>query len=228
MKIFKINLIYFFSKRNVITLGVCLLINLFVTLFVVLSNQKLSFSITMQQLTTWETMFSFNKMLIVLLGCFLMNTFTISIFDNYKVLFIINLKNHRIYYISKILTVIFVIFCFVFLSFLFYLTINLFSSKNFILKIEYIKGFLMIFVIALSYSFISLLVTKLIDNTICVIIPSMLYMFSEFFEVDSMIFNTFFLSITINNLQNEFVYTIFHSLILLIFYLIIFLCLIKE
>ena len=105
IKLFKIHLVYFFSKKNIILLIVCLLLALIISVVVVVDNNNMSMSIKDSNQYSWNELYSFFKIIVISLSCFLMNSFSISINDNYKVLFIINLKKPRLYYLSKIVTV---------------------------------------------------------------------------------------------------------------------------
>ena len=228
LKCIKINFVYFISKKNLLSLIACYLIVLFVTVFIVNDNLSLSLSFEEKQMYTWDMLFSFYKLIIITLSCFLMNNFIISSNDNYKVLFIINLKNKNLYYIAKILTIIISLISFVFLSFIFYLIVNVICNKNYILKIEYIKGFVLIALLSFVYGVISMIISKIFDNTICVLIPIILYISSEFFEFNGNIINTFFPNFFLDVIDYSFgLYTI-HYLVLTTFYIILFFVILKE
>lgn len=227
-KLFKLHLVYFLSKRNIISIVGCLLITILTTSSVVMSNMTLNLNLVDQQSYSWESIYSFNKIISVILACFLMNNFIISANDNYKVLFVINMKNHSIYYLSKIFTVLLSIVSFVFLSFITYLLINLLLNKNFILTLEYIKGYVVILLISIVFSLISLVISKIMDNTICVIIPILIYICCEFFEIKGIILNTFFPNYVVDVIKNEFFICVSHCLMLSIFYIILFLCFLRE
>ena len=228
IKYLKINFIYFFSKKNIICLSLCLIFTVGMNIFITMSNLNLNISSFEQQNYTWETIYSFSKIINIILSCFLMNNFIISINDNYKVLFIINLKKRNIYYISKIITLLITIFSFVFLSFFIYVLVNLLCNKNYSLKIEYIKGFLSILFISFVFGIISLIITKILDNSICVVIPIVIYICSEFFEIRGKIINTFFPNYSLDVIEKAFMFSATHYFVLSAFYIILFLCIIKD
>ena len=211
-----------------LTILICLFIILFINLFVVLSNQNLSLNYYELQKFNWESLFSFTKIIVVILSCFLINSFVLSINDNYKVLFIINIKNHSIYYLSKIITVFIVLFCFVFLSFTIYITVNIICNNKFTITIQCVKGYFLIFLLASVYGMISMIFTKIMDNSICIMIPIFVYICREFFEIENTLVNTFFPNFALNFLDNAFFSCSFHCIILSFFYAISFLIFVKE
>lgn len=222
IRFLKINFVYFFSKKNVCTLLICILIMILVDLYVIVSNQKLFLNVIEIQKYTLESLYSFNKIIIVILSCFLFNNFILSINDNYKVLFIINCRNIWVYYLSKIITVLIVLFVFVFFSFTIYIVISVISNINFIITLQCVKGYFFVFLLSIVYGMISLICTKLLDNTFSIMIPILIYICSEFFEFYDSIVNTFFPNFTLIMLENDFFLLSSHCLILSIFYLIAF------
>lgn len=219
---------YFLSKKNVLSLLICMLIILFINLFVVFSNQNLSLNYLEIQKFNWESLYSFTKLVVIILSCFLTNNFLLSINDNYKMLFIINIKNHYIYYISKIITVFIVLFCFVFLSFTIYITVSFFSNIKFVITIQCVKGYFIIFLIASVYGMMSMILTKIMDNAFCVMIPIFIYICLEFFEIENTLINTFFPNFALIYLENGFFSCSCHCVILTLFYAISFLIFIRE
>lgn len=227
-KFIKVHFVYFLSKKNIISILLCLLITVITMTSVILSNMKLALNFTEQLDYSWETIYSFNKIITVILTCFLMNNFIVSVNDNYKVLFLINTKKHMTYYLSKVFTVLISIISFVFLSFLLYLIINLICNKYFVLTLEYVRGYLMILFISIVFGLISLVISRIMDNTICVIIPILVYICCEFFEISGKIINTFFPNYVVDVVNNEFLLCFSHCIILSIFYVILFLWILKE
>lgn len=227
IRFLKINFVYFLSRKNICSLFICIMIMLLIDLYVIISNQTLSLNAIEIQNYSWETLYSFNKIITVILGCFLFNNFILSINDNYKVLFIINSDNVKFYYLSKVITVLIVLFIFVFFSFAIYTIINISCNTRFVMTIQCVKGYLFVFLLSVVYGLISLICTKILDNTYSIMIPIVIYICCEFFEFNDSIVNTFFPNFTLTMLENDFFLSLIHCIIVSFFYLVTF-CLIQN
>ena len=228
IKLFKIHLVYFFSKKNIILLVVCLLLALIISVVVVVDNNNMSMSIKDSNQYSWNELYSFFKIIVISLSCFLMNSFSISNNDNYKVLFIINLKKPRLYYLSKVLTVYLVQLCIVLMLLIIFLSISIICNNSFIMEIDYIKGFWLLYSLSVVYGSITLLISKIFDNTMCIIVPFLLYFISELFELNSVFVSTFFPNFLMLDVQNAFLISSLHSIFLVVFYTVFYFLMVKK
>ena len=219
INLFKIHSYYLLSKKNIIVLMLSILFIQIINIVLWSNNDIVNINETEKITIVWQSIFTFEKIVIGLFSVFMVGNFCLPENENYKVLFIINDYNKTEFYLFKIITISFFLLAFTLLNLLFYLLIGLLINNQFIIKIEYVYVFLIIYLLSLVYGYLTIIFINIIPTFITIFFSFVIYLSSEFLiknDLVSTFFPTFFNEIRFINNPEYLV----KLLILIFFYLI--------
>lgn len=222
VKLLKIHFIYLFSKRNILLLSIFTIIISFVNGFVIFRSKSLTGNPLQIVLITWETVFTFNKLLLVLIGSYLMNNFCLPHNDEYRILFLIDVKRKEIYFIAKILVLLLVLTVLSLLIFLIFILSFLIINLDFKIELTYFKGFLLIYLQLITYGLISSILAILVKSTLSSILSFIIYLIIDLMNYEVSILNTFFPLILFEKYEIFFGKYLLNLLVISIFYFVIY------
>lgn len=218
----KIHFIYLFSKKNLLILTLFILI-IFISNTFIIYNAKMIAGSTIEIIdATWEMVFTFNKLLLILLASYMMNNFCLPLNDEYRVLFLIDLDRKEKYFISKILVLIFVITILTLIIFVLFIISFLILNLDFKIEVSYLKGYILIYFQMLVYGLLSSNFAILTRSTLSSILSFIIYLIVDFFHREISILNTFFPLILYENYEIFFGKYIINLLVISTFYFIIY------
>lgn len=220
IKLIKIHTYYLFSTRNVTVMLLAFILIQVINIVSWIENSTLLLSENEKISLAWETIYSFDKLIIGLFSIFIIGNFCLPDNENYSVLFIINDYKRPIFYLFKIITISIFLLAFTLLALLFYLLIALSINKTFIIKQIYIDGFIGIAINSLIYSYITIVLVNLIPTFFTIIISFILFLTSDYL-IENILFSTFFPSVNSQIIFFSNPIFLIKLVLILIFYLII-------
>lgn len=227
LKLLKIHFIYLFSKRNILILCLFTFVISLVNIIIITKSQTIAESSIVIIQNTWETVFTFNKLLLILLSTFLMNNFCLPMNDEYRVLFMVDLERKEIYFLTKILVLILVITSVCFVVFLIFILFFLILNIDFKLDFSIIKGLLLIYFQLLVYGLLSSNFAIIINSTLSSILSFIIYLIMDLFNQENSILNTFFPLIVFDKYEIFFENYLLNLLVISIFYIIIYILILR-
>lgn len=220
IKLIKIHTYYLFSTRNVTVMLLAFILIQVINIVSWIENSTLLLCENEKISLAWETIYSFDKLIIGLFSIFIIGNFCLPDNENYSVLFIINDYKRPIFYLFKIITISIFLLAFTLLALLFYLLIALSINKTFIIKQIYIDGFIGIAINSLIYSYITIILVNLIPTFFTIIISFILFLTSDYL-IENILFSTFFPSVNSQIIFFSNPIFLIKLILILIFYLII-------
>lgn len=203
-KLVKLHLSYIINKNNLIVIGIGIIIFLIVCMF--LSNFYKSADLQILYSIEYQNNYdffviNFSKIFFTLLSCYV---FSYSFIKNSDYRIILNTKISK-FFITKMISVVFIIFISVLSFYLIYLSVGL-LTYFFIFKIEMLLYFVRLFIFSITLGLISLMFSLIFYNVFPFLIVYLLFAFLENFsnyEFINYLF-VFFPNILIFNNSNNF------------------------
>ena len=126
------------------------------------------------------------------MSSYVMSNFCLPSNDEYRVLFLIDLKNKEKYYMSKICVLILVITLLTTLIFLLFIMSFLLINEDFKIKTTFLKGFILIYLQLLVYGLLSSIFAIILRSALSSILSFIIYLIIDYFNYEVFILNTFF------------------------------------
>ena len=219
-QLMKLHYVYLFSKKNIIAIIICLVIALGFNLYSWLENDSLALpSIQVIELS-WQTIFTFDKLIIHTIAIFIMGNFCLLENDQYYCLFIFRKVTKNRFFIVKMLVLTLMVIATILILFLLFVMSGYLLNHHFILKIMYVKGFLYCLLSALTFGFFTIILVKIFPTVMSIIIGLIAFLASDLFE-ENVLMSTIFPVVTIDSLKNTSAISFVLSIIVLFFYLFI-------
>ena len=219
-KLLKIHTYYLFSTRNVTVIFLAFILIQVINIVFWIENTTLLVSEIERINLAWESIYTFEKLIIGLFSIFIIGNFCLPDNENYSVLFIINDYKRPIFYLFKIITISIFLLAFTLLALLFYLLIALSMNKSFVISQIYIDGFIGIVINSLIYGYITIILVHLVPTFFTIIISFILFLTSDYF-VENILISTFFPSVNSQIIFSNNPILLIKLILILIFYLII-------
>ena len=191
-RLMKIHFLYLFSKKNIIILSSFAFIIVISNILIIRNSMNMAGDVNTIVSITWETAFSFDKLLLILMSSYVMSNFCLPSNDEYRVLFLIDLKNKEKYYLSKIYVLILVITLLTTLIFLLFIMSFLLINEDFKIKTTFLKGFILIYLQLLVYGLLSSIFAIILRSALSSILSFIIYLIIDYFNYEVFILNTFF------------------------------------
>jgi len=221
MKIVECHYYHIVSK---ITLCSLLIIILILTIDKVLIISTLDFKMTNgeKSLSFFLNTFETDKIFSVLLSTFIYGYSFTNQQDSYRSFILINNISRKKYFLTKVFTIIIVIF--IYDGLLFISSILILMLKEIYFLNIFISGYYSLFILMNFYGLVSLLLVQLSNNFYLIILPFMIYLLSASIVMDSQSNNSVMLVIMPNGIiNNGYYYGVMLIIILLILNIFIYL-----
>ena len=219
-KLFLIHSYYLFSKRNVVVfVASFLLIQLFCVV-ILFENRELSINEIDRIDIIWQSIFTFEKIIIGLLSIFLIGNFCLPESNDYSIIFIISEYKKTEFYIMKILTISFFLLAYTLLSLLFFFILFLLVDSYFMVEQKYIYSFILIYIVSTIYGFLTIIFINILPTFFTIFLSFILFLSSDLF-VENKWLSTFFPSLIGKSNELESINLIIKLIIVLLFYFII-------
>ena len=196
LKLIKLHYNYLFSKKNLIIIIISFTLLQLINIYCWLSNVNLAASPEQIIDITWETIFTFEKILLVNSSIFLMGSFFIQENDDYYVLFVSQNTSKYRFVISKVATLTIFILFYNLISFVIFILFGYIFNRYFVFKAIYLISFIVILLLSLIYGFLSIIIVKLFSSSLSVIITLFISLMSDLF-IDINILNLIIPSYTL-------------------------------
>lgn len=225
-KLFKIHYSYFMNKVNVIIIIICFLLIQAISIFSWIENFKINLNEFVMIENTLISIFTFLKLILVLFCIFMIGNFCLAEREEYKLFYICNDVKSIKFYFTKLLSIDFLLIVFVMLLYFMFLLIGMLFSNMFQFSLEYMKIFIILYLIGVIYGHLTIIIMKALNSSLTIFISFIIFLSVDLVDNSKMI-NTFFPSFDVN-LMSTYNLNYFISLfIIMLFYFIISLILIS-
>lgn len=181
MNLIKLHRNYLFSKINLIIMFIVILIGLILSFILInpfeLVSQKWSNRLISSSSYEQNNLI-YTKILMVLFASYLFGIYFSKSGDDYSVLLLCKI-NKNMYFITKVMTVVLTLFSVILLMFFSHISIGMLFNRWYYFNINLFKDYCDIFLVSLSYGFLSLSCIRIFKSLYTVIIPFSLYLVSE-------------------------------------------------
>ena len=219
-QLMKLHYVYLFSKKNMIAILICLIIGLAISLYSWLDNVSLALPSEQIIELSWQTIFTFDKLILHTIAVFIMGNFCLPENDQYYCLFIFQKVSRNKFFIVKMFVLMMVIVVFATILFISFVISGYLLNHYFVMQFFYVKAFVYCLLSSLVFGFFTIFLVKLFPTVMSIIISMIIFLASDMFA-DTIIIGTIFPTITTEYLKNTSPISLILLIILLLFYLFI-------
>ncbi len=223
-KLFKLHYYCLFNKVNTWIITISILLILFLDIYCWISTGSTNASHEMIIALSWESIFTFNKIIIVIFTIFLIGNFCLPENDNYKVIFVVGDVDIKKFYFVKYLMLNIILMIYVFITFLGFLIISMLFNKSFLIEKSYVIAYFSIYLMSLIYGYFVAILIKIVPSIFNIIVVFIIYILVDYID-NTYLLNTFFPTISlklINHGNNQYLISLLITFILYLTLTIIF------
>lgn len=220
---------YLLNKINIIIIGIVIFIGSMLALILIkpFETETSRWITRLISVQNYEQSFIiFVKILMVLLSSYLFGIYFSKSGDDYCTLLTGSINKNK-YTISKIITISLTIFFVLFSIVFFHILIGTVFNKWYVASIDIIKHYLEIYMISLSYGFLSIIFIRLFKSIYAAMLPFCLYLVSEVLvdfgtnNIIVRIVGLFFPTTFLNDGNIVLLYGMIHLLIINLLYMLV-------
>ena len=216
-QLMKLHYVYLFSRKNIIAIIVCFLIALGISLYSWLDNATLALPSEQVIELSWQSIFTFDKLIIHIVAIFIMGNFCLPENDQYYCLFIFRNTSRNKFFLIKMLVLTMIIVLFVGLLILTFMISGYTLNHYFVMSWSYLKAFIYCLVASLSFGYLTVCLVKLFPTVMSIIISVIAFLASDVMEGEVTILPI----VTSEFLKNSTVISFILMIIVMVFYFFI-------
>lgn len=219
-QLLKLHYVYLFSKKNIIAILICIVIAVGINLYSWLDNASLALPSEQIIEFSWQSIFTFDKMIMHIVTIFIMGNFCLPENDQYYCLFIFKKISRDKFFIMKMVVLMVIIVFLTIILFGAFIISGYTLNHYFVMNISYFKAYLYCLIASLSYGFFTIILVKLFPTVMSIIIAIIIFLASDLFDGNGTAISLFPV-ITIDFLQKSSLISLVLMIIMMVFYFFI-------